>query len=242
MPIPVTCPECDAPYRVPDEMAGKAIKCKKCGGRVPVPAEGEGAAASGADDAGEAAAPKKKSNTGKILAIVGGILALGCCVCGGGGAFGIWWFVGKATTAVGDFKKELEAIAKKEGIVIKGDGGEKKAGGGGTVIFEKKETLTVKDPVGSKGKPAKSYKVKLEQGKNYVIDMKAEKKGLGQDPYLVLLDPQGKEVAHDDDSGGGLDAQIRYAPTMNGEFTIQATCFAGVLQEGLPYVLTVKQQ
>lgn len=34
MPISVTCPECEATYRVPDEAAGKAIKCKKCGARA----------------------------------------------------------------------------------------------------------------------------------------------------------------------------------------------------------------
>ncbi len=283
MPISVSCPDCQATYRVPDEAAGKAVKCKKCGARITVPAAdappgggdefdfnkpakggakaGKGAAgAAGAADEGEGdagGAPKKKSNTGKILAIVGGILALSCCVCGGGAGFGAWWIYGKAKDAVKD------AIVIKDGkdkIIIKDFGKDMfkdafkdafkdmpKKGGGppatGATVFQKTDNLSPKDAAGALGKPAKVYKVKLEAGKEYVIDMKAEKQGFGQDPYLILLDPQGKQVAKDDDSGGGpggFDAQIRYTPPAAGEYTIQATCFAGVLPEGLPFNLTVK--
>ena len=39
MPIAISCPECASGYRVPDTAAGEAIKCKKCGARVPVAAE-----------------------------------------------------------------------------------------------------------------------------------------------------------------------------------------------------------
>jgi predicted Zn finger-like uncharacterized protein len=37
MPISVSCRECEASYRVPDDAAGKAIKCRKCGARIAVP-------------------------------------------------------------------------------------------------------------------------------------------------------------------------------------------------------------
>jgi predicted Zn finger-like uncharacterized protein len=32
MPFPIVCPECDARLQVPDTLAGKRVKCKKCGG------------------------------------------------------------------------------------------------------------------------------------------------------------------------------------------------------------------
>ena len=30
MPFPVTCPECDSTQDVPDEVAGKRLRCKTC--------------------------------------------------------------------------------------------------------------------------------------------------------------------------------------------------------------------
>lgn len=37
MPIEVTCPQCQTGMRLPDKAAGRAVKCKSCGGRVRVP-------------------------------------------------------------------------------------------------------------------------------------------------------------------------------------------------------------
>src|SRR5205814_1816514 len=81
---------------------------------------------------------------------------------------------------------------------VEGGGKDKGAGGGGgAMILDKKETLNAKDPA-VEGKPTKTYKVKLEAGKEYVIDMRTDKKGLFYDPYLRLLDPQNKKIAEDD--------------------------------------------
>src|SRR5712691_9608686 len=187
MPISVTCPECEATYRVADEAAGKAIKCKKCGARVPVPAAGgddedeekvpakagkakDGDEAADEGEGGEAKA-KKKAGKGKLFAILGGAAAFVCCCCmvpgGGVGSWYMGWIPG-----------------------IGGGGG-----GGGTVVLEKKETLTTNDPKGKDGKSAKKNKIKLETGKKYVIDMKANKtNNIVYDPFLRLLDPTGKEV------------------------------------------------
>lgn len=44
MPIKVRCNECSTVLTVSDKAAGRAVKCKQCGGRVPVPAAGSGAA------------------------------------------------------------------------------------------------------------------------------------------------------------------------------------------------------
>src|SRR6184192_2244960 len=38
MPLSVECPECGARYNVPDKLAGKRAKCKKCGATIPIPA------------------------------------------------------------------------------------------------------------------------------------------------------------------------------------------------------------
>lgn len=40
MPIKVRCNECSTVLTVSDKAAGRAVKCKQCGGRVPVPAAG----------------------------------------------------------------------------------------------------------------------------------------------------------------------------------------------------------
>jgi predicted Zn finger-like uncharacterized protein len=255
MPISVKCPECDAPYKVPDEAAGKAIKCKKCGAKVSIPsAEADeggddfaGVGAGAANGGGESK-EKKKSSTGKILTIVGAVLAVSCCVCGGGGGTLGYFYVyvptrDAAKKVVADVKKAQEEFDKNFGKDFNKNFGKDMGKGvvaSGPTILEKKETLTDKDPKVANGKPAKTYKVKLEMGKEYIIDMKATTPGFGQDPYLFLLDPGNKQVAFDDDGGGNLDAQIRYTPTVTGEFTVQATCLGGVLGGGLPFSLTVK--
>src|SRR5262245_31857268 len=133
MPISVTCPECDAPYRISDDMAGKAIKCKKCGGRVPVPVGNSELGsrarpkAGGGDTAGEGGEPKK-GGMGKILAIVGAVVVLlGCCVCLPGGGTGVWYFFfrdgsgggGTITVGGGDKKGTIKSAGEKHDFTVK---------------------------------------------------------------------------------------------------------------------------
>lgn len=54
MPIKVRCKACSTVLNVSDKAAGRAVKCKQCGGRVPVPA------AAGASSAGTGAPAVKK--------------------------------------------------------------------------------------------------------------------------------------------------------------------------------------
>jgi hypothetical protein len=130
-------------------------------------------------------------------------------------------------------------------------------------VLASTDTLTPTDPA-FEGKPAKRYKVRLEAGRQYVIDMKAlggqpfkphqgriedlhdviqqQALEIPNDPYLILLDSQGKEVARDDDSGGGLDARIRFSPKKSGDFTVVATCLGGVTVSGAPFMLSVKRE
>ena len=44
MSVKVACPDCAATLKAPDAARGKALKCPKCGGRVPVPAAAKAAA------------------------------------------------------------------------------------------------------------------------------------------------------------------------------------------------------
>jgi predicted Zn finger-like uncharacterized protein len=236
MAMSVKCPECDASYKVTDEAAGKAIKCKKCGAKVPVPAaDDEDDDFSNLGDKGDGDAKEKKKGS-KTLLIVGIVAAvLTCCLClPGGGGFGVYFFVIKPAAEAA--KKLADEAAKKLADAEKERNKFDKDEGGAT-IFTKNDTLTSKDPRVAEGKPAKTYKVKLEGGKGYIIDMKASSKDVGHDPILILLDPQNKKVASD---GGGGDAQIRYTPPATGEYTVQATCIVFVPPKGLPFSLTVK--
>jgi predicted Zn finger-like uncharacterized protein len=239
MAMSVKCPECDASYKVTDEAAGKAIKCKKCGAKVPVPAadDEDDDDFSNLGDKGDGDAKEKKGS--KTLLIVGIVAAvLTCCLClPGGGVFGVYFFVLKPAAEAA--KKRLDEAAKNLADAEKERNKFDKDEGGAT-IFTKNDTLTLKDPRVAQGKPAKTYKVKLEAGKEYIIDMKASGKPFEGDPYLILLDPQNKEVARDDDSGGFPNAQIRYGPPVTGEYTVQATSFLGLPPKGLPFSLTVK--
>jgi serine/threonine protein kinase len=72
--------------------------------------------------------------------------------------------------------------------------------------------------------PTLVYQVKFSAGKTYVIDMiSPDQKAL--DPFLVLKDADGQQVAEDDDSGGGLNARIIYRALRDGVYRIHATSF-----------------
>jgi CHAT domain-containing protein/Tfp pilus assembly protein PilF len=71
--------------------------------------------------------------------------------------------------------------------------------------------------------PAKQYLVKLEAGKHYDIAMSSG----ALDSFLVVQDSKGKQLAFDDDSGGGLDAALRFTPPESGSYRIYAAAFNG---------------
>ena len=81
------------------------------------------------------------------------------------------------------------------------------------------------------------HKVKLTAGVTYVIDMSAPPKGL--DPFLRLEDATGKQLAFDDDSGGGLNARIVFRCPADGEYRIITTTFPARQTGG--YLLTVRE-
>lgn len=88
-------------------------------------------------------------------------------------------------------------------------------------------SLGAKDPLYKEKRPHKLYAVNLEEGKTYQIDM-ISKDQQSLDPYLFLLNPEGKEVASDDDGGGELQSRIVYKATKAGRYRIVCTHFGDV--------------
>jgi hypothetical protein len=83
--------------------------------------------------------------------------------------------------------------------------------------------LTKDDPKDTvrKASHAKTYDVKLAADKMYQIDMMSRQ----IDSYLRLEDPDGKQVAEDDDSGGFPNARIIYKAPKTGTYKVIATTF-----------------
>ena len=71
--------------------------------------------------------------------------------------------------------------------------------------------------------PCKIHLLKLSKDKVYVIDMIST----NFDAYLRLEDSAGRQLAEDDDSGGNLNARIRFAPPRDDSYQIIATSYAG---------------
>lgn len=72
-----------------------------------------------------------------------------------------------------------------------------------------------------------AYRVELEAGVRYVIEVN----GHGDDPlsdaFLTIADAEGTRVTSDDDSGNGMDARLRFTPEASGTFYIQASGLGG---------------
>jgi len=67
--------------------------------------------------------------------------------------------------------------------------------------------------------PAKLYTVELKAGKTYVIDLMSAQ----FDCFLRLENPDGKQLAADDDGGEGLNSRIRFQCTADGRYRIYAS-------------------
>lgn len=98
MAISFACPACDRGLKVKDELAGRKVKCPKCGEGVFVPAEDEDEEEKGTaapakasrprDDEDDAERPRKKKKKKKqkdnktllILSAVGGVLLVGVVI------------------------------------------------------------------------------------------------------------------------------------------------------------------
>jgi hypothetical protein len=68
----------------------------------------------------------------------------------------------------------------------------------------------------------KIYTIKLEAGKSYQFDCTSD-----WDNWLRIEDAKGKQLAEDDDSGGGTNAQIIFECKTAGEYRVIVTSFNG---------------
>lgn len=72
-----------------------------------------------------------------------------------------------------------------------------------------------------------NYRVDLEAGVHYLIEVIAQgDNGLG-DPYFAILNSDGERVAADDDGGSGRNARLRFTPHDAGSYFIQASGLGG---------------
>jgi hypothetical protein len=71
--------------------------------------------------------------------------------------------------------------------------------------------------------PCKVHTFNPSKDTTYIIDMESK----DFDSYLRIEDSTGKQLAEDDDSGGNLNARIRFLPPQDGVYQIIATTFAG---------------
>jgi hypothetical protein len=75
----------------------------------------------------------------------------------------------------------------------------------------------------SVGTPAVSYRLSLEAGQGVRVTMRSAE----LDAYLVMVNEQGEVVSLDDDSAGGLDAQLVFTSGETAEYRIFAASFGG---------------
>ena len=98
------------------------------------------------------------------------------------------------------------------------------------------QSLNVDDPKDKvrTSSVCKTFTYKMIEGRTYQIDMKSKE----IDSYLRLENPEGVQVAFDDDSGGFPDARIVYRALKTGDYTIICTTYAAASTGR--FTLTVK--
>jgi serine protease Do len=88
-----------------------------------------------------------------------------------------------------------------------------------------KGRLSVYSPISSYVRPGcyfHKHVVTLRAGVTYTIDLRSA----DFDAYLVLADDDGRILAEDDDSGGGLDARIVFRAPYTGDYEIYTTTYS----------------
>jgi serine protease Do len=85
------------------------------------------------------------------------------------------------------------------------------------------QILTVDPPDKARNLPCKIHVVRFKKDKAYLIDMVSTE----FDSYLRLEDTAGNRLAEDDDSGGNLNARIRFTAPRDDLFLVIATTCGG---------------
>jgi len=109
--------------------------------------------------------------------------------------------------------------------------------GGGTTILSEVNDLTVADPIDRVlvGRRAKTYRLQLEAGKVYRIDLESRH----FDTFLRLEQPEGIHIAQDDDGGDNLNSRLVFRPQVTAQHVIIVTTFDGRIGS---FRLTVREQ
>lgn len=119
----------------------------------------------------------------------------------------------------------------------------------GDKVFEVVKELTIKDEIRvtdprvkvldvfgkDQQMPARVYAMKLQEGFRYQVTLKREKADF--DPFLVIQDSKGKQLAFDDDGAGMLNSRLVFAPKDTGVYKVFAASLEG--QPGA-FTLTVE--
>ena len=82
-------------------------------------------------------------------------------------------------------------------------------------------------------KPFQAYNFACTAGQAFQMDVTST-----WDNYARIFDPMGNEVAHDDDSGGSLNARINYTCPTTGTYRLAVTAFSSSSTGG-PYTMMV---
>jgi hypothetical protein len=82
-------------------------------------------------------------------------------------------------------------------------------------------------------KPFQAYNFACSAGQAFQMDVTST-----WDNYARVFDPMGNEVAHDDDSGGSLNARINYTCPTTGTYRLAVTAFSSSSTGG-PYTMMV---
>ncbi len=81
--------------------------------------------------------------------------------------------------------------------------------------------------------PAKEYRLRLKGGTPYRLDLVS-----GEiDSFLIVQDQGGRQLALDDDSGGGLNARLTFTPPADGVYRV----YAATLKGAGKFTLSVRQ-
>jgi LSD1 subclass zinc finger protein len=81
--------------------------------------------------------------------------------------------------------------------------------------------------------PAKKFVVGLHGDRQYRLSMNSD----DFDCFLVLQDKTGKQLAFDDDGGGGLNSLLTFTPSADGDYFV----FAAALEKTGAFALTVEE-
>jgi hypothetical protein len=213
MAIAVVC-ECGKKLNVPDDMAGKRVKCPACQATVAVP----GAAVAGPkkkapQSNGNADGAKKSSKMMLWLALGVGALLLGCCCLGGVGVGAYFLFF------TGPRDKVLAGLPVEEkGVWTTSD-----------------PRINISNSPGRQNVPHKGFKIALKANTPYLIEL--ESNVGGTEPWLLVQDSGGKKVAEDANFVGPI-RRANFTPSADGDYRIvAANCGPGPGE----FVLRVKE-